>query len=181
MPRKFVYFIPLWVHFPPLYTSSVALLNTFCKKIRKGYSMWGKHMIKYIAPYERNSYYPLGNRSNTSFLQFCRSSPSSAAVSLTRCHCGQFRSLGVSTSGRHSAQRPPFAEGILNPLLISPPVRPIRCRDAWGFAGCLRVTWGWLPRLLTELGLLCLSGFLLYSANFPGNGIPVGRATSGCA
>lgn len=85
------------------------------------------------------------------FLKICCSSPDSAAISLIHCPCGQFSSLGVLPSGRHSAQSSPVLQGILNPLLISPPVRPMRCRDV--------VSWwceAWLLRVLTQLGLALL-------------------------
>lgn len=53
----------------------------------------------------------------TSSLKLCFSSPSSAAISLICCHCGQFSLLGVSISSRYSAQRSSFAAGVLYPLL----------------------------------------------------------------
>jgi len=87
-----------------------------------------------------------------SFLKLCCSSPSCAAISPIHCHCGRFSSVGVSTSGRHRVESSPFAEGIVGLVLISSPVRPLRCGDARGFVSCLLMMWGMAPQVTDRTG-----------------------------
>lgn len=127
------------LHFPPPYTLSLALcFSVTSKKIRKMFSIWEKNQSSCAS---WRSIYGSG----------------SAAISLICCCCCQFTSFGASASGRYHAQGSPFAECVLNPLSISPPVTPRRCCNAGGSVSCLMVSWGvWLLWLQTQLGLTVL-------------------------
>lgn len=150
---------------PPRHTRSATSLplSIFYREIKKDVSFEGNHIIKYIAPSRKQLVVPIRRTK-------CR------VIPLERPDLLPFHCCAVPMV----RQLPGFTRQHLR--LGVPTGHPFVSTLCWPGLQGGAVSWGpevWLLTSCHNQGLLCLSAFLMQSANLPGNCIPLQQVTSG--